>query len=120
MISDVPRASAKDGRPAQDSGVPGRNPASCVIGWPVPARRRHHVSVTKPRTPFAVPVAAGLRAGRQHARVGGTAVAQLLSSSPKAGGDRDGYGIAVPIGAIGVLIAGLSARISLRVGAAAG
>ncbi len=31
-----------------------------------------------------------------------------------------GYGIAVPIGAIGVLIAGLSARISLRVGAAAG
>jgi arginine exporter protein ArgO len=31
-----------------------------------------------------------------------------------------GYGIAVPIGAIGVLIAGLSARTSLRVGAAAG
>ena len=31
-----------------------------------------------------------------------------------------GYGIAVPVGAIGVLIAGLSARISLRVGAAAG
>jgi arginine exporter protein ArgO len=31
-----------------------------------------------------------------------------------------GYGIAVPVGAIGVLIAGLSARSSLRVGAAAG
>ncbi|WP_328467350.1 LysE family transporter [Actinoplanes sp. NBC_00393] len=31
-----------------------------------------------------------------------------------------GYGIAVPVGAIAVLIAGLSARISLRVGAAAG
>ncbi|HWS32782.1 MAG TPA: LysE family transporter [Actinoplanes sp.] len=31
-----------------------------------------------------------------------------------------GYGIAVPVGAIGVLIAVLSARISLRVGAAAG
>lgn len=30
-----------------------------------------------------------------------------------------GYGIAVPVGAIGVLIAGLSARTSLRVGAAA-
>ncbi|MDI6105404.1 LysE family transporter [Actinoplanes sp. NEAU-A12] len=31
-----------------------------------------------------------------------------------------GYGIAVPVGAIAVLIAGLSARASLRVGAAAG
>ena len=31
-----------------------------------------------------------------------------------------GYGIAVPVGAIAVLIAGLSARVSLRVGAAAG
>jgi arginine exporter protein ArgO len=31
-----------------------------------------------------------------------------------------GYGIAVPVGAIGVLIVGLSARTSLRVGAAAG
>ncbi|BBH67070.1 lysine transporter LysE [Actinoplanes sp. OR16] len=31
-----------------------------------------------------------------------------------------GYGIAVPVGAIGVLIAGLSARTSLKVGAAAG
>jgi arginine exporter protein ArgO len=31
-----------------------------------------------------------------------------------------GYGIAVPVGAIAVLIAGLSARTSLRVGAAAG
>jgi arginine exporter protein ArgO len=31
-----------------------------------------------------------------------------------------GYGIAVPVGAIGVLIVALSARISLRVGAAAG
>ena len=31
-----------------------------------------------------------------------------------------GYGIAVPVGAIGVLIVGLSARISLRAGAAAG
>ena len=31
-----------------------------------------------------------------------------------------GYGVAVPVGAIGVLIAGLSAQTSLRVGAAAG
>ncbi|MEV4709087.1 LysE family transporter [Actinoplanes sp. NPDC049316] len=31
-----------------------------------------------------------------------------------------GYGVAVPVGAIAVLIAGLSARASLRVGAAAG
>jgi arginine exporter protein ArgO len=31
-----------------------------------------------------------------------------------------GYGVAMPVGAIGVLIAGLSARASLRVGAAAG
>ena len=31
-----------------------------------------------------------------------------------------GYGIAVPVGAIGVLIVALSARVSLRVGAAAG
>jgi arginine exporter protein ArgO len=31
-----------------------------------------------------------------------------------------GYGVAVPVGAIAVLIAGLSARTSLRVGAAAG
>jgi arginine exporter protein ArgO len=31
-----------------------------------------------------------------------------------------GYGVAVPVGAIGVLIAGLSARTSLREGAAAG
>lgn len=31
-----------------------------------------------------------------------------------------GYGIAIPVGGIGVLIVGLSARISLRVGAAAG
>jgi arginine exporter protein ArgO len=31
-----------------------------------------------------------------------------------------GYGIAVPVGAIAVLIAGLSARVSLKVGAAAG
>jgi arginine exporter protein ArgO len=31
-----------------------------------------------------------------------------------------GYGIAVPVGAIGALIAGISARTSLRVGAAAG
>lgn len=31
-----------------------------------------------------------------------------------------GYGIAVPVGAVAVLIAGLSARVSLRVGAAAG
>jgi arginine exporter protein ArgO len=35
-------------------------------------------------------------------------------------GDVAGYGVAVPVGAIGVLIAGLSARTSLRVGAAAG
>lgn len=31
-----------------------------------------------------------------------------------------GYAIAIPVGAIGVLIVGLSARVSLRVGAAAG
>lgn len=31
-----------------------------------------------------------------------------------------GYGIAVPVGAVAVLIAGLSARVSLRVGASAG
>ena len=31
-----------------------------------------------------------------------------------------GYGVAVPVGAIAVLIAGLTARTSLRVGAAAG
>ncbi|GGK71677.1 LysE family transporter [Mangrovihabitans endophyticus] len=35
-------------------------------------------------------------------------------------GAAAGYGIAMPVGAIGVLIAGLSARHSLRVGAAAG
>ena len=35
-------------------------------------------------------------------------------------GAAAGYGIAMPVGAIGVLIAGLSARNSLRVGAAAG
>ena len=35
-------------------------------------------------------------------------------------GAAAGYGIAMPVGAIGVLIAGLSARTSLRVGAAAG
>jgi arginine exporter protein ArgO len=35
-------------------------------------------------------------------------------------GAAAGYGIAVPVGAIAVLIAGLSARTSLRVGAAAG
>jgi arginine exporter protein ArgO len=36
------------------------------------------------------------------------------------GGVLAGYGVAVPVGAIAVLIAGLSARISWRVGAAAG
>jgi arginine exporter protein ArgO len=41
-------------------------------------------------------------------------------SAPFLAGVAAGYGIAVPVGAIGVLIAGLSARISLRVGAAAG
>ncbi|MEV0901947.1 LysE family transporter [Actinoplanes sp. NPDC049802] len=41
-------------------------------------------------------------------------------SGPFLAGVVAGYGIAVPVGAIGVLIAGLSARISLRVGAAAG
>lgn len=41
-------------------------------------------------------------------------------SAPFLAGVAAGYGIAVPIGAIGVLIAGLSARTSLRVGAAAG
>lgn len=41
-------------------------------------------------------------------------------SGPFLAGVIAGYGIAVPVGAIGVLIAGLSARISLRVGAAAG
>jgi arginine exporter protein ArgO len=41
-------------------------------------------------------------------------------SAPFLAGVAAGYGIAVPVGAIGVLIAGLSARSSLRVGAAAG
>jgi arginine exporter protein ArgO len=41
-------------------------------------------------------------------------------SGPFLAGVAAGYGIAVPVGAIGVLIAGLSARTSLRVGAAAG
>jgi arginine exporter protein ArgO len=41
-------------------------------------------------------------------------------SAPFLAGVVAGYGIAVPVGAIGVLIVGLSARSSLRVGAAAG
>lgn len=41
-------------------------------------------------------------------------------SSAFLAGVTAGYGIAVPVGAIGVLIAELSARTSLRVGAAAG
>ncbi len=41
-------------------------------------------------------------------------------SAPFLAGVAAGYGIAVPVGAIGMLIAGLSARTSLRVGAAAG
>ena len=41
-------------------------------------------------------------------------------SAPFLAGLVAGYGVAVPVGAIGVLIAGLSARSSLRVGAAAG
>src|SRR5689334_8029017 len=41
-------------------------------------------------------------------------------SAPFLAGVAAGYGIAVPVGAIAVLIAGLSARTSLRVGAAAG
>jgi arginine exporter protein ArgO len=41
-------------------------------------------------------------------------------SAPFLAGVAAGYGIAVPVGAIGVLIAGLSARTSLKVGAAAG
>ncbi|WIM98250.1 LysE family transporter [Actinoplanes oblitus] len=41
-------------------------------------------------------------------------------SAPFLAGVVAGYGIAVPVGAIGALIAGLSARTSLRVGAAAG
>jgi arginine exporter protein ArgO len=41
-------------------------------------------------------------------------------SAPFLTGVVAGYGIAVPVGAIGALIAGLSARTSLRVGAAAG
>jgi arginine exporter protein ArgO len=41
-------------------------------------------------------------------------------SAPFLAGVAAGYGIAVPVGAIGVLIAGISARTSLRVGAAAG
>jgi arginine exporter protein ArgO len=41
-------------------------------------------------------------------------------SAPFLAGVVAGYGVAVPVGAIGVLIAGLSARTSLRVGAAAG
>lgn len=41
-------------------------------------------------------------------------------SGPFLAGVVAGYGIAMPVGAIGVLIAGLSARTSLRIGAAAG
>ncbi|GAA2646284.1 LysE family transporter [Paractinoplanes durhamensis] len=41
-------------------------------------------------------------------------------SAPFLAGVIAGYGVAVPVGAVGVLIAGLSARTSLRVGAAAG
>jgi arginine exporter protein ArgO len=41
-------------------------------------------------------------------------------SAPFLAGVVAGYGVAMPVGAIGVLIAGLSARTSLRVGAAAG
>lgn len=41
-------------------------------------------------------------------------------SAPFLAGVVAGYGVAVPVGAIGVLIAGLSARTNLRVGAAAG
>ncbi|KUL24794.1 LysE family transporter [Actinoplanes awajinensis] len=41
-------------------------------------------------------------------------------SAPFLSGVIAGYGIAVPVGAIGALIAGLSARTSWRVGAAAG
>jgi arginine exporter protein ArgO len=41
-------------------------------------------------------------------------------SAPFLAGVVAGYGVAVPVGAIAVLIAGLSARTSLRVGAAAG
>jgi arginine exporter protein ArgO len=41
-------------------------------------------------------------------------------SAPFVAGVVAGYGVAMPVGAIGVLIAGLSARTSLRVGAAAG
>jgi arginine exporter protein ArgO len=41
-------------------------------------------------------------------------------SGPFLAGVIAGYGVAVPVGAIAVLIAGLTARTSLRVGAAAG
>ena len=41
-------------------------------------------------------------------------------SAPFLAGVVAGYGVAMPVGAIGVLIAGLSARTSLRIGAAAG
>jgi arginine exporter protein ArgO len=41
-------------------------------------------------------------------------------STPFLAGVVAGYGVAMPVGAIGVLIAGLTARTSLRVGAAAG
>jgi arginine exporter protein ArgO len=41
-------------------------------------------------------------------------------SAPFLAGVVAGYGVAMPVGAIGLLIAGLSARKSLRVGAAAG
>jgi arginine exporter protein ArgO len=41
-------------------------------------------------------------------------------STPLLAGVVAGYGVAMPVGAIGVLIAGLTARTSLRVGAAAG
>ncbi|GAB1690589.1 LysE family transporter [Krasilnikovia sp. M28-CT-15] len=41
-------------------------------------------------------------------------------TAPFLAGVVAGYGVAIPVGAIAVLIAGLSARTSLRVGAAAG
>src|SRR5689334_18560020 len=51
-------------------------------------------------------------------RNGGHAAAVM--SAAFLAGVAAGYGIAVPVGAIGVLIVALSARMSLRVGAAAG
>ena len=67
-----------------------------------------------------VSVAAADRAARQQAGAEERRSAAAVVSAAFLAGVVAGYGVAVPVGAIGVLIVGLSARASLRVGAAAG